>query len=242
MLDSTKINFSQKKLSGKQHTWNSKKWYEEDDGIVLFQHAKEIWVDRVNETPPSIETDLIRPILNLKMIEDKTVQGRRSFYAVDALGNRVKGFIPPSYGIDYSVKLSIGGKKIPTTHSSAWIFDYANGVLAFENTPPEGDVTISAYEYIGRTFQQYLDAEFNSIAVGVLGVDDPQLVYTIQHNMASYDVDAIIYVFDEVDGVKYWKKDVIPLIMLDENRIRIQLTEEQPIRFIIKSYEMPNWL
>jgi hypothetical protein len=36
MLDSTKINFSQKKLSGKQHTWNSKKWYEEDDGIVLF--------------------------------------------------------------------------------------------------------------------------------------------------------------------------------------------------------------
>ena len=37
MLDSTKINFSQKKLSGKQHTWNSKKWYEEDDGIVLFQ-------------------------------------------------------------------------------------------------------------------------------------------------------------------------------------------------------------
>jgi hypothetical protein len=68
-------------------------------------------------------------------------------------------------------------------------------VLAFENTPPEGNVTISAYEYIGRTFQQYLDAEFNSIAVGVLGVDDPQLVYTIQHNMASYDVDAIIYVF-----------------------------------------------
>ena len=65
MLDSTKINFSQKKLSGKQHAWNSKKWYEEDDGIVLFQHAKEIWVDRVNETPPSIETDLIRPILNL---------------------------------------------------------------------------------------------------------------------------------------------------------------------------------
>ena len=29
--------------------------------------------------------------------------------------------------------------------------------------------TINVYEYIGRTFQQYLDAEFNSIAVGVLG-------------------------------------------------------------------------
>lgn len=242
MLDTTKINFSFKKLAGKQHTWNSKKWYEEDDGIVLFQHAKEIWIDRVDSTPPSAETDLIRPIMNLDLVEDKTVQGRRSFYAVDGQGNRIKGFIPPSYGINYSVKLMIDGTKIPTTHSSNWIFDYANGVLTFENTPPDGTVTISAYEYVGRSFQQYLDAEFNSIAVGILGTDTPQLVYTIQHNMGSYDIDAIIYVFDEVDGVNYWKKDVIPLIILDENRVRIQLTEEHPIRFIIKSYETPEWL
>jgi len=242
MLDSTKINYSQKKLSGKQHTWNSKKWYEEEDGIILFQHAKEIWIDRVVETPPNTETELIRPLMNIDLVEDKTVQGRRSFYAVDGLGKKIKGFIPPSYGINYSVKLTIDGNKIPTTHPSNWIFDYANGVLTFENSPPAGTVKISAYEYIGRTFQQYLDAEFNSIAVGILGIDTPQLEYTIQHNMGSYDIDVIIYVFDEVDGVRYWKKDVVPLILMDENRVKLQLTEAHPIRFIIKSYEMPNWL
>lgn len=242
MLDSTKINYSQKKLSGKQHTWNSKKWYEEDDGIILFQHAKEIWIDRVDEFPPVDETDIIKPWNNLTMIEDKTVQGRRSFYAVDGENNRLQGFIPSSYGINYTVKLFIDGRKIPTAHSSNWIFDYTNGVLTFENSPPSGIISIYVFEYIGRSFQQYLDAEFNSIAVGILGADAPQLEYVIQHNMGSYDVDAIIYVFDEVDGVNYWKKDVVPLILLDENRVKLQLTEEHPIRFIIKSYETPDWL
>lgn len=242
MLDSTKINFSYKKLSGKQHTWNSKKWYEEDDGIVLFQHAKEIWIDEIPPIPPEVETDLIKPINNIELQEDTTVQGRRSFFAVDGSSERIKGFIPPSYGLKYTVKLFINGQKIPTTHSANWMFDYANGILTFENTPPTGNVSISAYEYVGRSFQQYLDAEFTSIAIGILGLDTPQLEYTIQHNMGSYDVDAIIYVFDEVDGVNYWKKDVVPLILLDENRVRLQLSESKPIRFIIKSYETPDWL
>jgi hypothetical protein len=242
MLDSTKINFSQKKLSGKQHTWNSKKWYEEDDGIILFQHAKEIWVDKVPVLPPSVETSIINPRVFLSLVEDKTVQGRKSWYAVDENNEKIKGFIPPSYGINYTVKLFINGDKIPTTHESNWIFDYANGVVSFENTPPVGEVTITVYEYIGRSLQQYLDAEFNSIAVGVLGADIPKLEYIIQHNMRSYDIDATIYVLDDVEGVDYWKKDVVPLILLDENRVKIQLTEKHPIRFIIKSYETPNWL
>lgn len=239
MLDSTKINFSQKKLSGKQHTWNTKKWYEEEDGILLFQHAKEIWIDTISEIPTP-ESKVIRYIANLELVEDKTVQGRRSFYAVDSEGNRIRGFIPTSYGIGYNVKLFIDNNKIPTTHQSNWIFDYANGVLSFENSPPPGKVVISAYEYVGRSFQQYLDAEFNSVAIGILGADSPQYEYTIQHNMGSYDIDTTIYVFDEVDGVNYWKKDVVPMILMDENRVRLQLTEAHPIRFIIKSYEMIN--
>jgi hypothetical protein len=242
MLDRTKINFSQKKLSGKQHTWNSKKWFEEADGIVLFQHAKEIWIDEINETPPMSETDLVKPIINLTLVEDGTVQGRRSFYTEDSNGERIKGFIPPSYGIKYSVKIFIDDVKIPSAHSSNWIFDYANGVLTFENTPPEGIIKLAAFEYIGRSFQQYLDSEFNSISMGILGSDTPQYEYVIQHNMGSYDVDVILYVFDDVDGVNYWKKDVVPLMLLDENRVKLQLTEKHPIRFIIKSYETPDWL
>lgn len=241
MLDITKINYSQKKLSGKQHTWNTKKWYEEDDGILIFQHAKEIWIDRIDEVVPNVETKSIKPFLNLILKEDKTVQGRRSFYTTDTLGKKINGFIPPSYGIGYSVRLKIKGVIIQTSHSSNWIFDYVNGVLTFENTPPDGEVTIDVYQYIGRTFAQYLDVENNSMAMGILGINDPQLEYVIQHNMASYDVDTTVYVFDEVNGVNYWKKDPIPLILLDENRVKIQLTEKHPIRFIIKAYDTPNW-
>lgn len=242
MLDATKINYSHKRLVGKQHTTNLKKFYEEEDGVILFQHAKEIWIDKVESTPPTTTTQLIKVYENLEMVEDNTVQGRKSFYAVDGTGKRIKGFIPPSYGIDYNVNLEIGGKKIPSSHSSNWMFDYANGVISFENNPPVGDVKISAYQYIGRTFAQYLDDDNNSIARGILGVDTPSLEYTIQHNMASFDIDVIIYVFDEVDGQNFWKKDVVPLIILDENRVKLQLTEKHPIRFIIKSYEMPEWI
>ena len=241
MLDSTKINFSQKKLSGKQHTWNSKKWYEEDDGIIIFQHAKEIWVDNIVKNP-SNNNKLIKFHENIELFEDKTVQDRKAFYAVDNLGNRIRGFIPPTYGVDYTFKLNINGIKITTTDPSNWIFDYTNGIITFENTPPTGKVTISAYEYVGRTFQQYLDSEFNSVAMGLLGLDTPQYEYIIQHNMGTFDIEVTIYVFDDVDGTKYWKKDVIPLILIDENRVKLQLTEAQPIRFIIKSYEIPDWL
>lgn len=244
MIDSTKINFTYKKLSGKQHSWNSKKWYEEEDGIILFQHAKEIWIDRITEIPPETITDLIKPHIGIVLVNDITVQGKRSFYAVDDQNQnmRIRGFIPPSYGNKYHVKVFIDGVKIPTTHSSNWMFDYVNGILVFENTPPVGTITITAYEYIGRTLQQYLDAEFNSIALGILGIDDPQKEYVIQHNMGSFDVDVTIYCFDGDGSSKYWKRDVVPLILMDENRVMIQLTEKQPIRFIIKSYEMPDWL
>lgn len=240
MIDSTKINYSFKKLSGKQHTWNSKNWYEEKDGIVLFQHAKEIWVDEIPIDAPNVETLLVRPHINLIVEEDKSVQGRRAWLAVDQNGKRITGFITPSYGISYSVKIFINGKKIPTTHESNWMFDYTNGILTFENQPPTGVITIIAYEYIGRSMQQYLDAEYSSVAVGILGESDPQYEYVIQHNMNNLDIDVVIYVLDDVNGKKYWKKDVIPLILLDENRVMLQLSEKHPIRFIIKSYNAPN--
>ncbi len=242
MLDETKINFSQKKLVGKQHTWNNKKWYEEDDGVILFQHAKEIWVDTISPVPPSTTTDLIKPILGLALIEDMSIGGRKAFYATETTNKKMNGFIPPSYGINYSVKVYVNDVKIPSSHASNWLFDYANGVLSFENTPPIGSVKIDVYQYIGRSFAQYLDAEFNSIAVGILGLDTPTFEYVIQHNMGSFDVDVVVYIYDEVDGLNYWKKDVIPLILLDENRVKLQLSEKHPIRFIIKSYETPNWL
>ena len=98
MLDATKINYSHKRLVGKQHTANTKAFYEEADGVVLYQHAKEIWIDKIDSIVPTSSTDLVKVYQNLELVLDETVQGRKSFYAVDGEGNRIKGFIPPSYG------------------------------------------------------------------------------------------------------------------------------------------------
>ena len=237
MLDATKINYSHKKLVGKQHTWNNKQWFEEADGIVLYQHASEIWIDEISSTPPLNTDSIIRKVSSMALVEDNTVQNRLSFYAEDA-NEKMRGFITPSYGIDYSVRVYANGVQIPTSHASQPLFDYTNGVLSFENPPPSGEITIDAYQYVARTFSQYLDTEGKSVARGILGIDTPLYEYVIQHNMASFDVDVIIYVYDEVDGTNYWKKDVVPMILMDENRVKIQLSEAHPIRFIIKSYEI----
>ena len=235
MTEATKINYSHKKLVGKQHTWNSKQWFEEEDGIILYQHANEIWIDEVG-TPPAATTPIIRKIQAFEMTEDTTVQGRLSFKAIE-FSEQLRGFIPPSYSIDYSVKVYADGIQIPTSHASQPIFDYVNGVLSFEKTPPAGTITIDAFQYTGRTFAQYLDNEDRSVARGVLGIDTPKLEYIIQHNMSSLDIDIIVYVYDKVDGISYWKKDVVPIILMDENRVKLQLSEALPIRFIVKSYK-----
>lgn len=239
MTEATKINYSQKKLVGKQHTWNNKQWFEEEDGIILYQHAKEIWIDEIPATPPTTSNVIIRKISSLTLVEDNTVQNRLSFYAKES-GGKMRGFITPSYGIDYSVKVYANGVQLPTSHASQPLFDYTNGVLSFENTPPTGDITIDVYQYVARTFSQYLDAEGKSVARGILGIEEPLFEYIIQHNMNTYDVDVVVYVYDEVNGTNYWKKDVIPLILMDENRVRLQLSEKHPIRFIVKSYESPE--
>jgi len=239
MTETTKINYSQKKLVGKQHTWNNKQWFEEEDGIILYQHAKEVWIDTVSAVPPLNTNTIIRKISNISLVEDTTVQNRLSFYVEENSG-KMTGFVTPSYGIDYTVKVFANGVQLPTSHPSQPLFDYTNGVLSFEHTPPSGTITIDVFQYIGRTFAQYLDTEDRSVARGILGLDDPQKEYIIQHNMATFDVDITIYVYDEVDGVNYWKKDVVPMILFDENRIKLQLSETLPIRFIVKSYESPE--
>lgn len=229
-------NYTQKKIIGKQHTWNEKKWYEEEDGVLVYQHARDIWADLIPPNPPPISTQIIQKVYGLKLTADKTVPNRLAFFANDLTGNRIRGFIPPSYGVDYTVDLFINGVKIPSSHASNWIFDYSNGVLSFETSPPDGIVTINAYSYIGKSIQQYIDSTSTSISMGFMGVDEPLTEYTIQHNLNTLNIEPTIYVYEMIDGMRYWKKDFVPLILLDENRIKIQLSEELPIKFVIKAY------
>ena len=234
---STEINYTYKKILGKQHTWNSKKWFEEKDGNLVNLQANNVWIDLIPSKPPKENNEIIEVLDKIELIEDKTVQNRLSYY-VEINGERIDGFIPPSYGIDYTVKIfDNNGNKIPTTHKSAPLFDYVNGNLIFENEPPKGKIYLTIYRYIGRTIKHYLDNERSSITKGVMGFDEPNDDYIIQHNLNTFDIDVIIYSYDEINGEDYWKKDVLPLALIDENRVRVNLGEEKPIRFIIKSYE-----
>jgi len=235
MTDITKINYSHKKIVNKRHTSNNKQWFEEDDGLLIYPHAKEVWIDYIPSTPDTALNN-IEYLDNIIMTEDTTVQDRKAWkLIIDS--ELINGLIPPSYGIDYSINIFANGVKIPTSHPSQPLFDYTNGILSFENSPPVGDITVSVYRYIGRTVAQYIDSENRSIVKAVLGIDQPSTEYIIQHNMATFDLDIILYTYDDVQGTKYWKRDVVPLILLDENRIKIQLSESQAIRYIIKSYE-----
>lgn len=236
----TKINYAFKKVLGKEHTLSSKKWYEEQDGIVLHQHARDVWIDRIQEIPSDTDSRFIKAYNNYTASEDTSSAGAKTFYIRDENNLRIKGFIPTTYGIQYKIKVYIAGTLIPESHASQPLFDYTNGILTFTTTPPPGEVTVDLYEYVGRTFSQYIDAEYNSVSRGILGLDTPEMEYIIQHNMNTFDVDVVIYVFDEVNGVNYWKKDVVPMILFDENRVKLQLSEAHPIRFIIKSYETPE--
>jgi len=235
--NNTKINYSYKKLLGKEHTLNSTKWYDESNGIVLYQHAKEIWIDRIN-APLDTDERFIKSFNDYELVADG--DNKKLFYVRDENNFRLDGFIPPSYDIGYKIEIKIDDIIITEEHISQPLFDYANGILTFETLPPEGNITITCYQYIGRTFAQYIDSEYNSIAKGIIGLDSPESEYIIQHNMSTFDIDIVLYTYDEVEGTKYWKKDVVPMILVDENRIRLQLSEPQAIRFIIKSYDVPE--
>lgn len=233
MTDITKLNLAQKKVIGKKHTWNSKKWYEEEDGILTFQHAANIWIDEIPSIPAN--NGVLEFFEKKELTKDMTVQNNLSYFVSDTDG-KINGFVPPSYGWDYTVQVYINDIKIPSSHASGWFFDYANGILNFENTPPSGTITISCYRYIGRTLTQFIDtATGGTIGKGVLGLDSPTSEYTIQHNLNSTDILNSIFVLENIDGIDLWKKDIMPFVIVDENRIKIFLSDPAPIKFILQA-------
>ena len=233
-MEELKVNYSFKKFLNKQHTSNDKEWYEEDDGFVLKIHSNEVWIDSKPENPTTV--DYIKKINGLKMVMDKTVQNRKAYYMVDENGQRITSLIPPVYGNIYNAKITINNHKIPTSHSSKPMFDYVNGILTFENTPPKGNVYISCYQYVGKILTNFIDEYNNSVSVGVLGLNEPKKSYLIQHNLNSFNIHIDIYLYEKIGDKFYWKKDVVPLIILNENVVKIELSEEKTVRFVIKAY------
>lgn len=155
MADTTDLVF--KKIVGRQYTTTDKSWYEEYPGPPFKLHADDIWLQDIPLTPPISTTSGIVVYNTLALTNDITVGSQKSWLAEDPPGARVVSFIPPRFGISYSVRVyDADNDEIATTDPSGWFFDYDYGILTFDNDPGsygwnDSNFKIKAYRYIGLT-------------------------------------------------------------------------------------------
>ena len=160
--DTVKTNFVWKKIKGRRYTVDTKAWYEEYPGTLVFIHTDEVWADSIPTPAPGTTTSVVQYYDDLKLTEDTSTPDHRAWLACATPGDtstQLTGFVPPRFHQSYTVRLfeddGAGGigNEIPTTHESNWFFDYENGVLVFENDPTSYGLTppfhIKVYRYIG---------------------------------------------------------------------------------------------
>jgi hypothetical protein len=251
LLDASKYNYAFKKLLGRLHTSNSKNFYEEKPGIISNVMQGNVWTGEIPAVAPSNDTVAIKVYSGsgmLRLTEDTSVASRQAFLAKATFGDlnsaQLTNFIQPNMGQTYSVRLFIGGtsaaNEIPSSHSSNWIFDYDNGVLAFESTPPAGNVYIQVCRYIGPTLAD-LSAGFDGLTTqladavykGIAGNTTPATSYTITHNLNSEYVKIVTYVPGELAGE--WIPESFQVILKDNNTIQLNLSEAKKVKYIIES-------
>jgi hypothetical protein len=151
-----RLDYSFKKLVGREYTSNLKRWYEEKPGFVVFLHRTSVWVDDIPGLPPVSSTAVVRVYNTLTLVRDTSVDNYCSWRAEDPIGVRLYGFIPPRFGQGYNVQLyDNNNREIPPTDGSSWFFDYDNGTLVFDNDPSSvygwnvATLKIKSYLYIG---------------------------------------------------------------------------------------------
>lgn len=150
------LDYSFKKLVGREYTTTLKRWYEEKPGFVVFLHRSSIWIDDIPAVPPASTTSVVKVYNPLALTRDSSVDNYKSWRAEDPVGVRLYGFIPPRFGQGYNVQLfDATSREIPPTDGSSWLFDYDNGTLVFDNDPSSvygwnvSSMKIKSYLYIG---------------------------------------------------------------------------------------------
>ena len=160
-----KVDFTFKKLKGREETTIDKQWYEEFAGRLLYPHAKDVWVDEIPIPAPQSSTSVVEVYSDLVLTRDITVNYNKAWLACMSQNNldtRLKNFIPPRYDQSYTARIfEDNGDEIPTAHPSNWVFDYENGILFFENNPADFGIVLpihlKAYRYKGKTLDEVLD-------------------------------------------------------------------------------------
>lgn len=171
--DQTKIDIAYKKFSSREYTSTQKKWHEEFAGKALNLSSSDIWVDEIPVVPPATTTEVVEAV-DLVLTEDVTVNNSLSWLCCSAIGDistRLGDFIQPTRtrSQGYFVRLfDSQNVQIFVGDPCGWEFDYANGILTFENRPSNftAPFRIKAYRYIGGvldkdTFPSDLDRSYD---------------------------------------------------------------------------------
>ena len=136
--------------------------------LALYGH--EIWSDSgaIPEVPPLGSTATVQVRVDagsVSCVADPTVEGGKTWIAVAdpeiaATGaNRLRDWIPPSFGILYSLMVYAGDPEAggtllyPQDEGVEWVFDYPSGVVHFPNGVPaqalDAGIWVAGYRYAG---------------------------------------------------------------------------------------------
>lgn len=209
--DPVKVDISYKKFSKREYTSTHKKWHEEFPGKPLTIKSSDIWADPIPQTPPSLDTVSVKIINHLQLTQDVTVDNQLSWLACTTHGDlntRAGDFIQPDQSLlqGYNIRLfDNNGTRIYVGDSTNWEFDYANGVLTFENTPSAytPPFSISGYQYIGRkgaggagsagTLDEAYDGPTDMGSGRIINVDFGPVKLSASNNYAPLQLDPINY-------------------------------------------------
>ena len=161
LSEKTKTSLAFKKLLMRDHRNVANEWYEETEGGGFNIHMDDVWSENIPETPPSESTEIIEvhgdgtPFM---LTEDEAVDGQKGWKAVDENGERMRDWIPPKFGQDYTVQLFADdgsgtgpGDQIFTTDPINWYFDYDTGYLSIQDSHNRSTpFWIKGYRYIGK--------------------------------------------------------------------------------------------
>ena len=170
--DSQKVDYLWKKLIFGVSNTNigGKAAANETIASPIVVDARFVWSEAsvIPTTAPLITTSQIELRTGadaVTLVPDPTVPGNKAWLAlVDPNGsttdpaNRVRNWIPPSFGSDYLLKVysdntvDPANSLNPLNNGFEWVFDYVSGVLQFVNNVPNvgTGLTVEGYVYVGQ--------------------------------------------------------------------------------------------
>lgn len=201
-----KVDLGYKRLNKKEYTSTNKNWHEEFPGKPFNIKFTEVWTDEIPSTPPVSDTEIVKIYDHLVLTEDVTVEGQRSWYACETPGDittKLKDWIQPDEKIpqQYYIRLYDNtDQQIYVGDPVNWEFDYANGVLTFENSPTaySAPFKIFGYRYIGgkgdtssfiTTLDEAYDGPSGSGSGRVIEVDFGPVQFSPSSGSAALQID-----------------------------------------------------